>query len=438
MGFTQPQAKRLGTEAFVFGFPLLLMAATMRATTSIAAVGGRPTPLNRFAHLCRFPDPGFRAIVGANADTLYSLAWLDLSAEPLLLDVPDTGGRSYLMQLIDAWTDAFVCLGPRTAGTSGGTYALTGPGWRGTLPDGVQQVEASTNTVWVICHTHAAGREDLDCGRSVQQRLALRPLSAYGDSETPSQGVVDPELEPMPSPHVQLMELSARDFLDALADEMGRNPPTGADRPMLDRLAAIGLRPGQPFAWGNLPGEMREALEAGLTDGREAIASPPQQQLENGWRSLRNGLKANGADYLRRAQIANAALGITHPEDAMFPLTAIDEDGCRLTGEHRYVLRFEPEGLPPVGALWSLALYDMDQLVVDNPIDRYALGNRDELELGPDGSLEITIQYDRPENSGANWLPAPESDFNLMLHMYWPSRSALDGSWTVPPVRRVD
>jgi hypothetical protein len=159
--------------------------------------------------------------------------------------------------------------------------------------------------------------------------------------------------------------------------------------------------------------------------------------LENGWHSLREQLGTYGADYARRAQIANVALGIAHPEDAIFPLTATDGNGRRLNGAHRHVLRFEPGGLPPVEALWSLALYDMDQLLVDNPIDRYALGNRDELELGPDGSLEIAIQHDRPDGSDANWLPAPEGDFNLMLHMYWPSQRVLDGSWTIPPVQRV-
>lgn len=430
---TVSEARRLGADSFAFGFPLLTMAGAMRH-----AINGGGAPLNRFAHLHRFPDPTLKAIVGTDAHTLYSLAWLDLSAEPLLVDLPDTGGRSYLMPLIDAWTDAFVCLGPRTVGTSGGTYAIVGPGWSGPLPGGVKRFDAPTNIAWAICHIHATGREDLDFGLALQQRLTLTPLSAYGNSQAPSEKEIDPELDSRPSPNRKPMEMTAGEFLEELARVMGANPAASGDRPILDRLAAIGLRPGQPFAWANLPAAIREALESGLDDGREAVAVPPTPRLENGWQSLHEGLGTDGIDYLRRAQIANVALGIAHPEDAVFPLAAIDGEGRRLNGAHRYVLRFEPAGVPPVEALWSLALYDIDQLLVDNPIDRYAIGDRDELELGPDGSLEIAIQHDRPSGSDANWLPAPEGDFNLMLHMYWPGRRALDGSWAIPPVRRVD
>jgi hypothetical protein len=432
------EARLLGADAYVFGFPLLTMMATMRRATNVRLPDGERAPLNQFAHTHRFPDPAFKAIVGTNAHTLYSQAWLDLSAEPLLLDLPDTGGRSFLMPLIDAWSDVFLCLGPRTVGTAGGSYALAGPGWSGALPEGVRRVDAPTNTVWVIGHTHAANREDLDFGRTIQQGLTLTPLSAHGARYAPPEGPFDPTLDLEPSPHRMLRAIGAEEFFEELAREMDANPPTGGDRPMLDRLATIGLRPGRPFDWASLPDEIREALEAGLEDGRRAVAAPPPPRLENGWHSLRERLGTYGADYLRRAQIANVALGIAHPEDAVFPLTATDGDGGRLSGAHRYALRFEPGGLPPVEALWSLALYDMDQLPVDNPIDRYALGDRDELELGPDGSLEIAIQHDSPNGSSANWLPAPEGDFNLMLHMYWPSQRVLDGTWAIPPVRRLD
>ncbi len=431
------EARLLGADAFAFGFPLLMTMAAMRRATSASATDEERTPLNQFAHLHRFPDPSFKALVSTNAHTLYSLAWLDLSAEPLLLDLPDTGGRSYLMPLMDAWTDVFICLGPRNVGTAGGTYALAGPGWSGSLPDGVRRVDAPTNTVWVIGHTHATGRDDLDFGRTIQQGLRLTPLSGYGSAYTSPNGSVGATPDSEPSPHRVLKGLGAEEFFSKLAWEMDANPPASGDRPMLDRLAAIGLRPGQPFVWSGLPDDVREALEAGLDDGRKAVAAPPPPRLENGWQSLRERLGTYGADYLRRAQIANIALGIAHPEDAIFPLTASDADGDRLNGGHRYVLRFEPGGLPPVGALWSLALYDMDQLPVENPIDRYALGDRDDLELGADGSLEIAIQHERPAGSDANWLPAPEGDFNLMLHMYWPSQRVLDGTWAIPPVRRV-
>jgi hypothetical protein len=429
--------RRLGAEAFAFGFPFLTMAATMRHATNVSVPDGERAPINQFAHLHRFPDPDFKAIVGTNAHTLYSLAWLDLRAEPMILELPDTGGRSYLMPLIDSWSDVFVCLGPRTVGTSGGMYAIVGPGWHGEPLEGVQRIDAPTNVVWVIGHTHATGSDDLVVGLSIQKGLKLTPLSALGRAYEPATRSVDPRLEIEACPQTRLMKMGAEDFFSALAAEMAVNPPASGDRRILDRLTALGVRPGEAFEWRSLSEETREALEAGIADGREAISRPPPPRLENGWQSLREG-RTHGADYLHRAQIANVALGIANPEDAVFPLAATDHTGKRLNGECRYRLRFEPGGHPPVSALWSLALYDMDQVFVPNPIDRYALGDRDDLELGPDGSLEIAIQHDRPDGSESNWLPAPaQDDFNLMLHMYWPSQQVLDGSWTIPPVQRV-
>jgi hypothetical protein len=432
-------ARRTGAEAFVFGFPLLLTTMTMRRATNVVAPTTRgQAPINRFAHLDSFPDPSLGAIVASNANTLYSLAWLDLAAEPIVLSLPDTEGRSYLVSLTSAWTEVIISLGPRTAATAG-FFALVGPSWQGPLPDGLQRVDAPTNAVLVTGHIHAKGLDDLYPTRAIQQKLTLVPLAGRGDSHAPRDGVVDDRRAAEASPSRRLTAMGAEEFLTGLITEMADNPPTPRDGPTLERLAALGVRRGQSFDWATLPDRIRDGLEAGLSDGKQAIAHPPQrEQLGGGWQTLGAGLGAYGSDYLRRAQVANLALGVARPEDASFPITATDKAGRPTSGAHRYVLRFEPDGLPPVGALWSLAIYDMDQLLVPNPIDRYALGDRDELELCPDGSLEIVIQHDRPEGSDANWLPAPEGDFYLMLHMYWPSRRVLDGRWTAPPVQRVD
>jgi hypothetical protein len=441
-GLTPPaDARRIGAEAFIFGFPLLLATTTMRQAINVAAPTGRQAATNRFAHLDSFPSPDLRAVVATSANTLYSLAWLDLGPEPVVLNVPDTGGRSYLVSLMSAWTEIITCLGPRTAATTGGFFALVGPSWRGPLPDGLQRVDAPTNAVLVAGHIHAKGLDDLFPARAIQQKLTLAPLAAHDDCHAPLDWVVDdrPASESEASPLRRLTEMGAEEFLSSLAMEMADNPPAARDGPTLERLAALGMRRGQSFDWLALSDEIRDALETGLSDGKKAIAHPPrQEQLANGWQTLGAELGAYGSDYLRRAQIANLALGLAPPEDASFPITATDGNGRPINGAHRYVLRFEPGELPPVGALWSLAIYDMDQLLIPNPIDRYALGDRDELELCPDGSLEIVIQHDRPEGSDDNWLPAPEGDFYLMLHMYWPSRRVLDGRWKAPPVQRLD
>jgi hypothetical protein len=441
-GVTPPaeiDARRTGAEAFVFGFPLLLATTTMRQATNVATLTAGQAPTNRFAHLNSFPDAGLSAVVAANANTLYSLAWLDLTPEPIVLNVPDTEGRSYLVSLMSAWTEVITCLGPRTSATTGGFFALVGPSWKGPLPDGLQRVDAPTNAVLVAGHIHARGLEDLNPARAIQQKLTLVPLAAHDGCHLPLDRAIDERLASEASPFQQLTAMGAEEFLTSLATEMGDNPPAARDGPILKRLAALGVQRGQSFDWVALSDEIRDALETGLSEGKKAVAHPPrQEQLANGWQTLGAGLGAYGSDYLRRAQIANLALGAAPPEDASFPITATDGAGRPTNGAHRYMLRFEPGELPPVGALWSLAIYDMDQLLVPNPIDRYALGDRDDLELGPDGSLEIVIQHDRPDGSDANWLPAPEGDFYLMLHMYWPSQRVLDGRWTTPPVQRVD
>jgi hypothetical protein len=429
---TKTQVKRLGADAFVFGFPLLLMTATMREAIGDGS-GENGNRFNRFAHLRHFPDPSIRTIVAANADTLYSLAWLDLVREPALLELPETGGRSYLMPLLDAWTNVFASLTPRTVGANGATLAIAGPGWTGEIPEGARRIEAPTNNAWGIFHLHAHGHGDLDASRTIQGQLTLAPLSLAGVAT----GTEDGLLEPLPQAHRLVMEMGARQFLAELATQMGINPPAPVDLPMLDRLAEIGLRPGKSFNWSALSEDTREGLATGLEEGKEMVTTQSASEAEAGWQVLHTGAGSYGNDYLRRARIANFALGINRPEDAIFPLSTTDADGHQLSGTHRYVLRFEPDALPPVDGIWSLAVYDMDQLLVSNSIGRYALGSRNELDFASDGSLEIAVQHEPPDSSHANWLPAPEHDFYLMLHLYWPSESVLDGSWTAPPIRRI-
>lgn len=439
MTLTQRQARKLGTDAFIFGFPLLLMAATMRQ-----AIGAEPETngdkLNRFTHLRSFADPSARTIVAANANTLYSLTWLDLSHGPTLLELPDTGGRPYLMPLLDAWTNVFASIAPRTVGAEGDSLAITGPDWSGKAPPGAQRIDAPTNNVWGIFHLHAHDREDLDASQAIQGQLRLAPMGVDEDAvDPPPPGdLYELAFDPLPQANRELMAMPASQFLAELAAQMKVNPPAAIDLPMLERLAAIDLRPGKPFGWSALPEQVRENLAAGLEEGKQAVTTPSASEAEPGWQVLHTGAGSYGTDYLRRARVANFALGINRPEDAIFPLSATDAEGRQLSGRHRYVLRFEPDGLPPVDGVWSLAVYDMDQLFVSNPIDRYALGSRDALEPAPDGSLTIAVQHEPPADSQANWLPAPEDDFYLMLHLYSPGTSVLDGAWTPPPIERLD
>jgi hypothetical protein len=438
MAASQMQARQLGLDVFVFGFPLLLMTATMRQAIG---VGSRTNgdKLNRFAHLSRFADPSSQTIVAANVNTLYSLAWLDLTQGPALLHLPDTGGRSYMMPLMDAWTNVFASLVPRTVGAEGDTVAIVGPGWTGKTPEGCRRIDAPTNNAWGIFHLHAHDRQDLDASRAIQDQLDLAPMSDHESAavSSPLAALGEPAFDPLPQAHRHVREMGAPQFLTELAAQMTANPPATIDRPMLERLATIDLQPGRPFKWSALSEAAREGLAAGLAQGRKMVTAPSAAEAEAGWQVLHTGAGSYGTDYLRRARVANFALGVNRPEDALFPLSTTDASGRQLTGTHRYTLRFGPGALPPVDGIWSLGVYDMDQLFVSNPIDRYALGSRDELKLAADGSLEILVQNEPPDDSRANWLPAPEDDFYLMLHLYWPGEDILEGTWVAPPIQRI-
>jgi len=435
---TPTQSKDLGAKVFAFGFPLLLSTETMRQATA-EGVSGSGVAANAFAHVSRFPDPSFRAIVAANVDTLYSSAWLDLSLEPVLMQLPDTGGRSYLISITDAWTGVFASFTRRTMGEGEHTVAIVGPGWSGDLPADTRRVDAPTSYAWAIFHLHGRGPQDLAACRAIQRRLTLIPMSHDGAGEAPPQPGDVSALAPLSTAYQQVMEMDAPQFLAALALRMGANPPAPADGPLLERLSAIGLRPGKPFEWSDIPAETREGLAAGLEEGREMVASEARTDGGGGW--LVNspaGEASTDTDYIGRARAAGFALGASRPVDAIFPLSTTDSEGRPLSGRHEYAISFESGALPPVEAHWSLGVYDLDQLLVDNPLDRYALGDRDELELDADGTVRIVVRHEPPERPGANWLPAPEDGFYLMLHLYQPDEGVLDGTWTAPPIRRID
>jgi hypothetical protein len=431
---TSAKARLLGADAFVFGFPLLLMTATMRA-----AVGENGTGPNRYVHLRRFPDPSTKTIVGANTDTLYSLAWLDLGSRPLLLGIPDTGGRHYLISLLDAWTNAFASFAPRRFGGGGARLAIVGPGWRGRLPEGTHRIHAPTNVALEILHLHAHGRGDLEASLRIQEQLTMAPLDAPGPAVLADSSAVDaPASDPLPAAHRAIMEMDAPRFFAELAAQMRANPAASADQATIDRLAEIGIHPGGALDWAALPEATREGLAAGVEDGKGMVASASASEAEAGWRALHAGADSYGTDYLRRARVANFAFGASRPEDAVFPLSTTDSAGRPLSGAHCYRLCFDAGELPHVDGIWSLAVYDMDQLLVSNPIDRYALGSRDDLALGADGSLEIIVQRVAPSERKANWLPAPDGDFYLMLHLYEPDERVLGGAWAPPSILRTD
>jgi hypothetical protein len=432
----------IAVDAYVYGYPLVLMDVTRDVTTATSKPDDEKliAPINQFAHARQFPDATFTNVVSPNADTLYSLAWLDLSQEPMILSVPEMGSRYYLMQMLDAWTNVFAAPGTRTTGNHQGDFAMVGPNWTGKLPAGLREIRSPTDTVLIGGRTQTNGKQDYPVVHAMQQKYKLTPLSAWSKPYTSPLSVpVRQGVDTKTPPVEQVRKMDARSFFSRLASLWKGNPPAPADITAVERLKGIGLERGMAFEQRNLNPAFVEELENGVRDAQEKIvaeARKPHGKNINGWQFMEN-LGHYGTDYLWRAVVALIGLGANQPEDAIYPHATVDSDGQPLTGANEDVMRFAPGELPPVSAFWSVTLYNDKQFFADNPINRYAIGDRDKLKPNDDGSLSLYIQNQSPgKDLESNWLPAPKGEFNLFMRLYWPKKEVIEGIWKPPKVER--
>lgn len=442
LGPTEAQELReIAVEAYAYAYPLVLMDTTRAVATNVERAGtdGRAPP-DTFAHMRIFPLADFRDVVRPNFDTLYSTAWLDVAREPLVVSVPDTGGRWYLLQMMDMWTDVFATPGARTTGTKSGHFALVARGWKGKLPDGVAAIEAPTPRVWVLGRTQTDGIADYASVHRVQDGFRVTPLSRFGKGAAPPKGRVDGDVDMRTAPMEQVARMDAAAFFARFAEVLRTQPPHAEDWPVLARMKRLGIVPGRPFDLADAAPTVREALEKAVPEAQRRVAAKVDDlgRLRNGWSVATEGMGSYGADYLRRAAVARMGLGTNRPEDALYPHAAVDADGRPLTGANAYVLHFDAGKEPPARAFWSVTLYDPDGFPVANALERFALGDRDDLVRNADGSLDLYVQHASPGAAReANWLPAPKGPFALTMRIYGPAPEALDGRWVPPPVRRA-
>ena len=436
----EDEARALGVEAVVYGVPLVLTDVTMRKATNVAAAAGFSAPPNMLVNLRAFPNAAFKDVVRANVDTLYSNAFMDLSGGPMVLSVPDTKGRYYLMPMMDGWTNVFASPGKRTTGTKAGHYAIVGPGWTGTLPKGVEALRSPTDIVWMIGRTQTNGPKDYAAVHAIQNQFRLVPLSAFGKPYTPPPGVVDPNVDVKTPPVEQVTKMSAATFFARLAALMKTNPPPAADAPVLAKLAKIGIVPGQPFDSGKLDPAVARGLENAVESAMAKLnaAVKTAGQVQNGWRIPSPLLGNYGTDYGTRAVVALYGLGANLLADAMYPSAFTDGDGKPLTGGNRYVMHFDKGQSPPANAFWSVTMYNAQSFFVDNPDNRYAISSWMPLKRNKDGSFDLYVQRASPgKDKEANWLPAAEGEFSVTMRIYWPKPEALEGKWKPPAVTKV-
>ncbi|HVW99112.1 MAG TPA: DUF1254 domain-containing protein [Candidatus Babeliaceae bacterium] len=445
-GFDAAQCKQsIAVQAYIYGYPLVLMEVTRRmGLRQLAKING-VDPINRFAHTRDFLTPAFTTVVSPNVDTLYSIAWIDLSHGPLILQVPDTKGHYYVMQFLDAWTNTFANPGTRTTGSQAQQFILIGPDYKGVIPEGYTEIRAPTPLVWIIGRTQCDGLQDFKAVHQIQQGYRLMPFNntlknnILGNNvmKVPLLLILDDAKSISPNEIVDGMD--AYTFFTLMMRLMKINKPADKDIVLLKKIALLGLDSERDFSFYALKPEIIKELESAVKVAQQEIKNKlsNMQCNQTGWvMSNLHRLGSYGANYMLRAITARFVLGANLPEDAVYAYTEHDACGHMLDGRYRYKIHFSAERLPPVNAFWSLTLYNKEHFLAENSLNRYAIHYYDALEYNPDGSFDIYIQYKKPRKLLNNWLPTPQGIFNLILRLYWPKQAVLQGQWLPPLIEK--
>ena len=430
----------LGAEAYLYGYPLVMMETTR--IQSAKYIG----PENQLRMVRQFPNAQFKEVVRPNVDTLYTTAFISMKEGPWAFEMPANNKRYELMPFMDAWTNVFASPGTRTSGNQGATYLLAGPEWNGQVPKGMTLLKSPTDMVWLIGRTQTNGTADFATVHELQNRLRLTKwlqppdsLSASTDSKRDAQAGWQVSTEPSLPPVAQMKALNTTEFFNRLMKLMVSNPPSPEDAPLLARLAQLEIKPGQAV---HLSGSNALSFSLGRWIANQRVMKALNTKAQDGsWSYPPLNLGRYGTDYNTRAAVAMVGLGANLPEDAMYPNTVLDHQGQALNGKHRYRLHFAANALPPVKAFWSITAYGADEFLIDNPLQRFAIGDRDPLVFNADGSLDLWVQATPPsqKEAAANWLPVQMgAPFLLNARLYWPEDKALNGQWKMPVVERLN
>jgi hypothetical protein len=440
---TATEARAIAKEATIYGFPLV---DSYRVQYSYFVDHGSPefkAGWNTLVNNARVYTPDDKAIQTPNSDTPYSFVGADLRAEPLVFTVPEVEkGRYYALQFIDMYTFNFAYVGSRATGNAAGNFLLAGPNWKGAKPPGIKEViRSETQFAFVLYRTQLFNPADIDKVKKIQSGYKVQTLSQFlGKPAPPAPPAVD-FIKPL-TPDQERTSLDVFNVLNFVLQFCPTNPSEVA---LMTRFAKIGVGAAKAFDANALPPETRQALQDGMADAWKAFADYKATQLDTGKRSSADafGTRAflNGR-YIDR--MAGAVLGIygNSKDEAIYPVYFIDSDKQKLDGAHRYSLRFAPGQLPPVNAFWSLTMYKLpESLLYANSLNRYLINSPmlESLKRDADGGLTLYVQHDSPgADKEANWLPAPDGPFFVVMRLYWPKAAAVEGKWKNPPLQPVN
>jgi len=412
------EAKKIALDAYIYGYSLIICEVTRVQMSNVPAVEELRAPMNTFFNVPKYPPATYRGVSETNVDTLYSVAWLDLT-EPQVVSKPATGNRFWVFELADMWVTVIGAPDVATVGGDAKDFLFTGPGWKGKVPAGLTHIPVPTRQFVVLGRTFANGtEEDYKIVNAIQAQYKVTPLSSWGKPFTYKAPPVNPNpgFSMTDKPTAVIKGFGTTEYFNRVTKLMAEvASPAPEDAPILAQMAKLGIVPGKPFDPSKLSPEIQAAFK-----------------------------EVYGTDYLQRGAIAAFGWPGQLPTVSVYPAAFVDGKGEALNGTNSYSITFPKGGQPPVGAFWSITMYVDDQgyWFYPNELNRLNINvPRDKVTYNPDGSLTLYFQHTSPgKEKESNWLPAPAGPFVLMMRMYLPNQnspSILNGTWSPPPVVRA-
>jgi hypothetical protein len=440
---TPEEARQIAKESYIYGLPLV---DSYRIMYSYIVDKDNPeykAPWNTIKNMPKVFTPADKAIQTPNSDTPYSMAGLDLRAEPIILTIPPIEkSRYFSIQLVDMYTFNFDYLGSRTTGNEGGNYMIVGPNWKGEAPDGITKVfRSETEFVLAVYRTQLFNPADLSNVIKIQEGYKLQTLSEYSGQPAPASTPQIDFIKPLSKDE----QKTSTDFFKIVNFVLQYCPTVPSEADLMQRFAKINVGGGLDFNFDDFSPEVKQAIKDGMEDARKELSEFEKNEVATG--KVSSGDMFGTREYLKNNYLyrfAAAELGIygNSEHEAMYPMYREDSEGNPLNGKgNKYIMYLPPDNYPPVNAFWSITMYDLPaSLLVENPINRYLINSPmlPDLKKDMQGGITIYFQHESPgKEKESNWLPAPDGPFWVVMRLYWPKESALNGSWRQPALELV-
>lgn len=434
---TIEEAQHIAEKAFIYSYPLMENYKTMYGSVVDESSRHYKAPFNVIYNEQRLSTPADNDVVTPNSDTLYSRLWVDLRTEPVVLSINPIEDRYFSFQLIDYYTHNFGYIGTRSTGDQGGNFLLAGPNWTGETPDGIDKVVHSESDInFILGRTQVLDNDDLENTKSIMKDYKLQSLSQYLQQTSPTSAQ---KIDFIPWSNDKGY---SSEFINYFNLILTWTKIHTTEKNLFEEFEKIGVKPGEYVDLESIEPEIKEAIESGVNSGIEKMEQniPNLGGFENGWTKVNafGDRDFQGDEFLRRASAANFGLYGNSIEEAYYPAGNYDKDQILLdASQNDYVIKFSGE--PPVGAFWSVTMYDAGtKALVENSLDRWLLNSSSDLQKNEDNSFELYLQNESPGgDQESNWLPSPDGQFYVILRLYLPDQELVDGTWELPLIEKI-